>query len=163
MPAQLTTVSALIGPYCVVTPAARPRSVRMPVTATSSTSRAPPSRAPRASAMVVSVGLVWPSVGKWMAPITSRVSSSGQSSLIRAGDVPSSNVYKATLTVQAARPVYNTSYESPLINFMDDAVMFKAVQTAFSVVKSSGTYCSLIQKWGLTSGVLVKNNQRICP
>ena len=30
------------------------------------------------------------------------------------------NVYKATLTVQAARPVYNTSYESPLINFQDN-------------------------------------------
>lgn len=45
----------------------------------------------------------------------------------------------------------------------DDAVMFKAVQAAFSVVKSSGTYCSLIQKWGLTSGILVQNDQRICP
>lgn len=35
------------------------------------------------------------------------------------------NVYKATLTIQAARPVYNTSYESPLINFMDEAVTFR--------------------------------------
>ena len=30
------------------------------------------------------------------------------------------NVYKAKLTVQAARPVYNTSYDSPLINYIDD-------------------------------------------
>jgi Domain of unknown function (DUF4835) len=35
------------------------------------------------------------------------------------------NVYKATLTVQAARPVYNTTYESPLINFQDDNFTFR--------------------------------------
>src|SRR6476620_11962691 len=29
------------------------------------------------------------------------------------------NTYEATLTVQAARPVYNTTYDSPLINFKD--------------------------------------------
>src|SRR5918993_1233267 len=39
-----------------------------------------------------------------------------------------SNVYKASLTVQAARPVYNTSYETPLINFMDEAITFKYVE-----------------------------------
>lgn len=38
------------------------------------------------------------------------------------------NIYKASLTVQAARPVYNTSYETPLINFMDEAVIFKYVE-----------------------------------
>jgi hypothetical protein len=38
------------------------------------------------------------------------------------------NVYKATLTVQAARPVYNTNYECPLINFMDENVLFKYVE-----------------------------------
>ncbi len=35
------------------------------------------------------------------------------------------NVYKAKLTIQAARPVYNTSYDSPLINFIDDDVVFR--------------------------------------
>jgi hypothetical protein len=35
------------------------------------------------------------------------------------------NVYKATLTVQAARPVYNTSYSSPLINFQDNDIVFR--------------------------------------
>jgi hypothetical protein len=39
-----------------------------------------------------------------------------------------SNVYKATLTVQAARPVYNTSYETPLINFLDESLTFKYVE-----------------------------------
>ncbi len=38
------------------------------------------------------------------------------------------NVYKATLTVQAARPVYNSTYESPLINFQDADVIFKYIE-----------------------------------
>lgn len=38
------------------------------------------------------------------------------------------NVYNASLTVQAARPVYNTSYLSPIINYKDDNVMFKYVE-----------------------------------
>ncbi|MBD0366442.1 MAG: DUF4835 family protein [Flavisolibacter sp.] len=37
----------------------------------------------------------------------------------------SQNVYKASLTVQAARPVYNTTYESPLINFQDNDFVFR--------------------------------------
>jgi hypothetical protein len=38
------------------------------------------------------------------------------------------NLYKATLTVQSARPAYNTTYESPLINFQDNEVTFKYVE-----------------------------------
>jgi len=38
------------------------------------------------------------------------------------------NVYKATLTVQAARPIYNTTYESPLINFQDDNLTFRYLE-----------------------------------
>jgi hypothetical protein len=38
------------------------------------------------------------------------------------------NVYSASLTVQAARPVYNTSYLSPLINYRDENVTFKYVE-----------------------------------
>jgi len=38
------------------------------------------------------------------------------------------NVYKATLTVQAARPVYNSSYQSPIINFLDENVTFRYVE-----------------------------------
>ena len=38
------------------------------------------------------------------------------------------NLYKATLTVQAARPTYNTSYLSPIINFQDNEVTFKYVE-----------------------------------
>ncbi len=35
------------------------------------------------------------------------------------------NVFKGRLTVQAARPVYNTDYQSPIINFLDDNLVFK--------------------------------------
>ncbi len=35
------------------------------------------------------------------------------------------NVFKGKMTVQAARPAFNTTYDSPLLNFMDDAITFK--------------------------------------
>jgi len=38
------------------------------------------------------------------------------------------NVYKASLTIQAARPVYNSAYLSPIINFKDDNIAFKYVE-----------------------------------
>lgn len=38
------------------------------------------------------------------------------------------NVYSGSLTIQAARPIYNTSYLSPIINFKDDDVNFKYVE-----------------------------------
>lgn len=38
------------------------------------------------------------------------------------------NVYTGSLSIQAARPVFNTSYLSPIINFKDDDVAFKYVE-----------------------------------
>ena len=38
------------------------------------------------------------------------------------------NVFKGKLTVQAARPVFNTNYDSPIMNFIDDNVVFKYVE-----------------------------------
>ena len=38
------------------------------------------------------------------------------------------NVYSASITVQAARPVYNTSYVSPIINYKDENFTFKYVE-----------------------------------
>ncbi len=38
------------------------------------------------------------------------------------------NIYTASLTIQAARPVFNTSYKSPIINFKDDNVIFKYIE-----------------------------------
>ena len=38
------------------------------------------------------------------------------------------NVYKATLTVQSARPIFNSTYLSPIINFRDNDLTFKYVE-----------------------------------
>lgn len=35
------------------------------------------------------------------------------------------NIFKGKMTIQAARPVYNTTYDSPLLNFQDDNIVFK--------------------------------------
>src|SRR5215203_7499646 len=40
--------------------------------------------------------------------------------LLNLDEALNENVYKATLTVQAARPIYNTLYESPVVNFKDN-------------------------------------------
>lgn len=52
------------------------------------------------------------------------------------------NVYKASLTIQSARPVFNTAYESPLINYQDNDVTFKYIefqQLEFNDNRVSGT------------------------
>jgi hypothetical protein len=38
------------------------------------------------------------------------------------------NVFGGSLTIQAARPVYNTSYNSPLVNWQDNDVVFRYVE-----------------------------------
>ncbi|MEJ7610270.1 MAG: DUF4835 family protein [Ferruginibacter sp.] len=52
------------------------------------------------------------------------------------------NVYGGSLTIQAARPVFNTSYVTPLINFKDDDINFKYVefqQLEFNESRVSGS------------------------
>jgi hypothetical protein len=56
-----------------------------------------------------------------------------------AGDA---NVYKASLTIQSARPVFNSSYVCPLINFQDNDIIFKYAefqQLEFNDNRVSGT------------------------
>ncbi|MCZ2298735.1 MAG: DUF4835 family protein [Chitinophagales bacterium] len=48
--------------------------------------------------------------------------------LLNLESVIETNVYKASLTIQAARPIYNSSYQAALINFMDADVAFKYVE-----------------------------------
>jgi len=48
--------------------------------------------------------------------------------LLNIMEAQSGNIFKATLTVQAARPIYNTTYESPLVNYIDEAFTFKYVE-----------------------------------
>ncbi len=38
------------------------------------------------------------------------------------------NVYSASITIQSARPVFNSTYMSPIINFQDEDVTFKYVE-----------------------------------
>ncbi|MBW7892001.1 MAG: DUF4835 family protein [Chitinophagaceae bacterium] len=38
------------------------------------------------------------------------------------------NVYQAVLTIQSARPIFNSSYASPIMNFQDNDVTFKYVE-----------------------------------
>jgi hypothetical protein len=48
--------------------------------------------------------------------------------LLTIDESPGNNVYRSTLTIQAARPIYGTTYESPIINFQDPSVQFKYVE-----------------------------------
>ena len=61
---------------------------------------------------------------------------------LNAESTADANVYKASLTIQSARPVYNTSYLSPIINFQDNDIIFKYVefqQLDFNENRVSGT------------------------
>lgn len=52
------------------------------------------------------------------------------------------NVYKASLTIQSARPVFNSSYLSPIINYQDNDIIFKYIefqQLDFNDSRVSGT------------------------
>ncbi len=52
------------------------------------------------------------------------------------------NVYKASLTIQSARPIFNSSYISPIINFQDQDVTFKYIefqQLEFNENRVAGT------------------------
>ena len=52
------------------------------------------------------------------------------------------NVYTASLTIQAARPVFNSTYLAPIINFQDEDIIFKYVefqQLEFNENRVAGT------------------------
>lgn len=52
------------------------------------------------------------------------------------------NVYKGSLAIQSARPIFNSSYVSPMINFQDNDVIFKYAefqQLEFNDNRVSGT------------------------
>ena len=38
------------------------------------------------------------------------------------------DVFKGTLTVQSARPIFNSSYKSPIVNYIDENILFKYVE-----------------------------------
>ncbi len=56
------------------------------------------------------------------------------------------NIYKATLTVQAARPIYNSTYQAALINYIDPDVTFRYVEfqpVEFNENRVQGTDASI--------------------
>lgn len=62
--------------------------------------------------------------------------------LLNISEAKGDNIYNASLTVQAARPVFNSGYDSPLVNFIDDAVLFRYVEfqpVEFNENRVSGT------------------------
>jgi hypothetical protein len=48
--------------------------------------------------------------------------------LLSINEVIGTNVYRSTLTVQAARTAYNSTYQCPLINYIDNNVVFRYVE-----------------------------------
>ncbi len=48
--------------------------------------------------------------------------------LINLQQTADANVYSASLTIQAARPILNSSYVSPIINYQDEDVTFKYLE-----------------------------------
>lgn len=48
--------------------------------------------------------------------------------LLTIDEAPGNNIYKGKLTVQAARPIYNTSYDSPILNYIDDNITFRYIE-----------------------------------
>lgn len=48
--------------------------------------------------------------------------------LLNLESIVDQDVYKGSLTIQAARPVYNSSYQTAIMNFMDADFTFKYVQ-----------------------------------
>jgi hypothetical protein len=62
--------------------------------------------------------------------------------LLNLQSVVEPNVYKGTLTIQAARPIYGTNYLSPLVNFIDNEITFRYVEfqpIEFNENRVSGT------------------------
>ncbi|HEX8277163.1 MAG TPA: DUF4835 family protein [Segetibacter sp.] len=65
---------------------------------------------------------------KWTADVFQPQERIECSFLLNIESVVETNVYKASLTIQAARPVFNSSYATPLINFQDADVTFRYVE-----------------------------------
>jgi len=65
---------------------------------------------------------------KWTADVFESNEKIECSFLLNLQSVIEPNVYKGSLTVQAARPVYNSNYLSPLVNFIDNNIVFRYVE-----------------------------------
>jgi hypothetical protein len=48
--------------------------------------------------------------------------------LLNLAGASDNNTYAGSLTIQLGRPIFNTGYQSPLMNYMDESVTFKYIQ-----------------------------------
>jgi len=48
--------------------------------------------------------------------------------LLNLAGASDNNTYTGSLTIQLGRPIFNTGYQSPLMNYMDESVTFKYIQ-----------------------------------
>ena len=79
---------------------------------------------------------------KWSTDNFSQQEKIDCSFLLNVESTDQANVYKGSLTIQSARPVFNSSYSSPIINFQDNDVIFKYAefqQLEFNENNVSGT------------------------
>jgi hypothetical protein len=65
---------------------------------------------------------------KWTSDVFAQKEKIDCSFLLNLESTGDANVYKASLTIQSSRPVFNTAYISPVINYIDNDVIFKYVQ-----------------------------------
>ncbi|MEI7628331.1 MAG: DUF4835 family protein [Bacteroidota bacterium] len=66
--------------------------------------------------------------------------------IINIESISEPNVYKASLAIQAARPVFNTSYKSAIINFQESDLTFKYIEfqpVEFNDTRVQGTEASV--------------------
>lgn len=79
---------------------------------------------------------------KWSSDNFSQPEKIDCSFLLNLESTDEANVYKGSLTIQSARPIFNSSYLSPIINFQDNDVTFKYAefqQLEFNENRVSGT------------------------
>jgi hypothetical protein len=65
---------------------------------------------------------------KWTNDVFAQKEKIDCSFLLNLESTGDANVYKASLTIQSSRPVFNTAYISPVINYIDNDIIFKYVQ-----------------------------------
>jgi len=79
---------------------------------------------------------------KWTSDVFQAQEKIRCSFILTVQSVDADNVYQATLAIQAARPVYNASYQTALVNYQDGSVQFKYVpfqQLDFNENRVQGT------------------------
>ena len=65
---------------------------------------------------------------KWTSDVFQAIEKIQCNFLLNINDVMGPNVYGATLTIQAARPAYNSTYQCPLLNYIDDNLVFRYIE-----------------------------------